>query len=181
MDVGEDILLLYLLNGAGWSVSYVKEEIQLGLAPETYEAYIKQRMRWVGASVPVDSLHRRLIRLQTDGSMLVTRLCRCFLPWSRPTRKMSVGQRSTAILHTVSKLATITLALSLLLLPLGMWLTESYDYPTLIPQTNIITLRKFFLTAYAFNKFNRYLLYGRVGTKNAAFATRNRTWSAPCK
>ena len=181
MDVGEDILLSYLLHGAGWAVSYVKEEIQLGLAPETYEAYIKQRMRWVGAFVQSDSLHRHLLKLQTDGSMLVTRLCGCFLPWSPPTRKMSVGQRSTAILHTVSKLATIILALSLLLLPLGMWPTKSRNYPMLIPQADIRTLRGLFLTAYAFNKFNRYLLYGRVGTKNAAFATRNRIWSAPCK
>ena len=181
MDVGEDILLSYLLNGAGWAVSYVKEEIQLGLAPETYEAYIKQRMRWVGAFVKIDSLHYHLLKLQTDGSMLVTRLCRCFLPWSRPTRKMSVGQRSTAILHTVSKLASITLALSLLLLPLGMWPTKSCDYPRLILQADIRTLRGFFLAAYTFNKFNRYWLYGRVGTKNGAFGTRNRTWSAPCK
>ena len=45
MDVGEGILLSYLLNGAGWAVSYVQEEIQFGLALETYEAYIKQRMR----------------------------------------------------------------------------------------------------------------------------------------
>lgn len=51
MDVGEDIMLSYLLHGAGWGVCYVKEEIQLGLAPETYEAYIKQRMRWVRASI----------------------------------------------------------------------------------------------------------------------------------
>ena len=181
MDVGEDILLSYLLNGAGWAVSYVKEEIQLGLAPETYEAYIKQRMRWVGSSVKIDSLHRHLLKLQTDGSMLVTRLCRCFLPWSQPTRKMSVGQRSIAILHTVSKLASITLALSLLLLPLGMWPSRSCDYPMLIPQADIRVLRGLFLTAYTFHKFNRYLLYGRVGTKNGALATRNRTWSAPCK
>ena len=51
VDVGEDIMLSYLLHGAGWGVCYVKEEIQLGLAPETYEAYIKQRMRWVRASI----------------------------------------------------------------------------------------------------------------------------------
>ena len=113
--------------------------------------------------------------------MLVTRLCHCFLPWSRPTRKMSVGQRSIAILHTLSKIATITSALSLLLLPLGMWPIKSCDYPTLIPQADIRTLRGFFLVAYAFHKFNGYLLYGRVGTKNGALATRNRTWTAPCK
>ena len=47
VDVGEDIMLSYLLHGAGWGVAFVKEEIQLGLAPETYAAYIKQRMRWV--------------------------------------------------------------------------------------------------------------------------------------
>lgn len=61
MDVGEDILLSYLLSGAGWAISYVQEEIQFGLAPKTYDAYIKQRMRWVGAFVKIDSLHRRLL------------------------------------------------------------------------------------------------------------------------
>lgn len=126
-------------------------------------------------------MKRHLLNLQTDGSMLVTRFFDCFLPWSQPARKMSVGQRSIAILHTVSKLATITLALSLLLLPLGVWPTKSNDYEILVLQADIRTLRLIFFAAYAFNKFNRYLLYGRVGTKNAAYATRNRTWSAPCE
>lgn len=181
MDVGEDIMLSYLLHGAGWAVSYVKEEIQLGLAPETYEAYIKQRMRWVSASIKILTMKRDLLNLQTDGSMLVTRYFSCFLPWSKPAKKMSVGQRSAAILHTVSKLATVTLTLSLLLLPLGVWPTKSDDYEMLVLQADIRTLRVIFVTAYAFNKLNRYLLYGRVGTKIAAYATRNRIWSAPCE
>ena len=58
VDVGEDILFSYLLHGAGWAVSYIREEMQFGLAPETYEAYIKQRMRWVRPFVKIGSLHR---------------------------------------------------------------------------------------------------------------------------
>lgn len=176
-------MLLYLLNGSGWAVSYDKEDIQLGLTPKTYEAYIKQRMRWLNASsIEVLTTKFDLLNLQTDGSMLVTRFFSCFLPWSQPAKKMSVGQRSTAIVHTVSKLATVTLTLALLLLPLGLWPTKSNDYEVLVLRTDMRTLRALFLTAYAFNKLNRYLLYGRVvGTKNAAYATRNRTWSAPCE
>ena len=120
MDVGEDIKLSYLFHGAGWAVSYVKEEIQLGLAPETYEAYLKQRMRWLRALIEMPTMDHHLHNIQTDGSMLVTRFFSCFLPWSQPAEKMSVGQRSSAMLHTVSKFATVTLTLSLLLLPLGV-------------------------------------------------------------
>ncbi len=181
MDVGEDIMLSYLLHGAGWAVSHVKEEIQLGLAPDTYKAYIKQRMRWVRVSIHRHTMEHHLLSLQTDGSILVSRFFSHFVPWSPIARKMSVGQRLTAMLHTASKLATVTLALSLLLLPLGVWPTKANDYEVIIPQAGIRTLRTLFLIAYTFNKVNRYLLYGRVGTKNAAYATRNRTWSAPCK
>ena len=79
MDVGEDIMLSYLLHGAGWAVSYVKEELQLGFAPGTYKAYIKQRMRWVNALIRIlTPMKRHLFNLQTDGSMLVTRYFQLF-------------------------------------------------------------------------------------------------------
>ncbi|KAL9059071.1 MAG: hypothetical protein Q9206_001651 [Seirophora lacunosa] len=47
VDVGEDIMLSYLFTGAEWQVAFVKEEVQHGLAPDTFSSYIKQRMRWV--------------------------------------------------------------------------------------------------------------------------------------
>lgn len=48
VDVGEDIMLSALFHQAGWKVTFVEEELQYGIAPDTYAGYIKQRMRWVG-------------------------------------------------------------------------------------------------------------------------------------
>ncbi|KAL8848659.1 MAG: hypothetical protein Q9221_006333 [Calogaya cf. arnoldii] len=38
-------------KSAGWQVVFVKEEVQFGIAPETFSAYIKQRMRWVSCQI----------------------------------------------------------------------------------------------------------------------------------
>ena len=138
-------------------------------------------MRWVRSPGKPPGMKRRLRAVQTDGSMLVSRFFWRFLPGPHAARGMSVGQRLTAILHTISKLATVTLAISLLLLPLGLWPAKVNDYVVLVPKADHERLRILFLAAYMVNKFNRYCLYGRVGTKNAVYATRNRIWSAPCK
>ncbi|KAL9099996.1 MAG: hypothetical protein Q9163_004577 [Psora crenata] len=50
VDVSEDIMFTYLLEGAGWDVVCLDEEVQLGLAPDSYAAYLKQRMRWLKTS-----------------------------------------------------------------------------------------------------------------------------------
>ena len=44
---GEDILLSALLSRAGWKIAFIREELQYGLGPGSFLAYVKQRMRWV--------------------------------------------------------------------------------------------------------------------------------------
>lgn len=44
---GEDIVLSALLSRAGWKVAFIREELQFGLGPGSFLAYVKQRMRWV--------------------------------------------------------------------------------------------------------------------------------------
>lgn len=46
---GEDYMCSALLTGAGWEVIFAREPLQVGLAPESMKALIKQRMRWVSA------------------------------------------------------------------------------------------------------------------------------------
>ena len=36
-----------MLSDAGWGIAFVREELQLGLAPQNLRAVVKQRMRWV--------------------------------------------------------------------------------------------------------------------------------------
>ena len=52
---GEDYMCSTLLSGAGWRIAFVREPLQAGLAPESLESLLKQRMRWVGllTSAPV--------------------------------------------------------------------------------------------------------------------------------
>lgn len=44
---GEDYMLSALLAGHGWEVAFVREPMQVGLAPESLRALLEQRMRWV--------------------------------------------------------------------------------------------------------------------------------------
>lgn len=44
---GEDYMLSALLTGHGWEVAFVREPMQVGLAPESLRALLEQRVRWV--------------------------------------------------------------------------------------------------------------------------------------
>lgn len=46
-ETGEDYMCSSLLSNAGWVVAFVRENLQFGLAPESLEGLLKQRMRWV--------------------------------------------------------------------------------------------------------------------------------------
>jgi hypothetical protein len=35
------------LSTEGWNIAFIPEKLQVGLAPESLRAHIKQRMRWV--------------------------------------------------------------------------------------------------------------------------------------
>ena len=46
-EAGEDFMCSALLSDAGWKIAFVRENFQIGLAPENLRAVVKQRMRWV--------------------------------------------------------------------------------------------------------------------------------------
>lgn len=46
-NIGEDILCSYLLQERGWQTKYIPDQVQYGLAPGSFHAYISQRIRWV--------------------------------------------------------------------------------------------------------------------------------------
>ena len=50
VDAGEDLMCSNLLSNSGWKIAFVPEDVQLGLAPGSLRALVKQRMRWV--SIP---------------------------------------------------------------------------------------------------------------------------------
>lgn len=46
-ETGEDYMCSALLCNSGWKIAFVREKLQVGLAPESLRAVVKQRMRWV--------------------------------------------------------------------------------------------------------------------------------------
>ena len=51
-ESGEDFMCSTLLGDAGWKVAFVRENLQIGLAPGSLLGLLKQRMRWVRLSRP---------------------------------------------------------------------------------------------------------------------------------
>jgi cellulose synthase/poly-beta-1,6-N-acetylglucosamine synthase-like glycosyltransferase len=47
VDVGEDASCSGVLRSHGWKITFVREYLQLGLAPDSFQAYIRQKWRWV--------------------------------------------------------------------------------------------------------------------------------------
>lgn len=44
---GEDVMCSTVLSSKGWKVAFIREDLQLGLAPNSLRSHIRQRMRWV--------------------------------------------------------------------------------------------------------------------------------------
>ena len=51
-ETGEDYMCSALLSDAGWKIAFVREYLQLGLAPGSLLGLLKQRMRWVKLHPP---------------------------------------------------------------------------------------------------------------------------------
>ena len=51
-ETGEDYMCSALLSDAGWKIAFVRENLQLGLAPGSLLGLLKQRMRWVKLHPP---------------------------------------------------------------------------------------------------------------------------------
>lgn len=116
---------------------------------------------------------------QTDGSMLISRHFYFFLPGAPLAAGMSLGQRLSALLHTISKIACVTLAVGLLALPIGMFPAPGNDLTAV--ESDRFWLKILLLASYLMTKVNRYLVHGRVGVKNLAYHSMNKIWSTPCK
>jgi cellulose synthase/poly-beta-1,6-N-acetylglucosamine synthase-like glycosyltransferase len=47
VNVGEDVFCSHTLAGYGWEIAFLRENVQTGLAAESFQAVLKQHMRWV--------------------------------------------------------------------------------------------------------------------------------------
>lgn len=98
------------------------------------------------------------VRCQTDGSMLISRAFYCFLPGAPLALKMSWGQRCSALLHTLSKVACVTLAIALAALPLAMFPTTRNIPIHFVTESDRLWPKRLLLASYLMFRFNRYLI-----------------------
>lgn len=58
-NIREDILCSLKLQEAGWQTRYIPDQVQFGLAPGSFHAYISQRIRWVSHDDPATAIARK--------------------------------------------------------------------------------------------------------------------------
>ena len=71
-----------MVQGAGWRVGFIPDRLQNGLAPASFHAYLKQRMRWVGfdrvpSSTPILSDLAAVRRDHSCGESISNLSTRC--------------------------------------------------------------------------------------------------------
>lgn len=98
-SLAEDVCCSSVLLGAGWKTAYVHEPLQYGTVPESFGGHIKQRTRWTIGTVQ-------------------TALKLNFCIWGPLVTHMSLFQRLSGFVYTISALFTIFLTASLLTMPI---------------------------------------------------------------
>jgi cellulose synthase/poly-beta-1,6-N-acetylglucosamine synthase-like glycosyltransferase len=49
-NIGEDVICSNMLQDQGWKTKYIPDQLQFGLAPDSFHSCVNQRIRWVGSS-----------------------------------------------------------------------------------------------------------------------------------
>ncbi|KAF1848129.1 glycosyltransferase family 2 protein [Cucurbitaria berberidis CBS 394.84] len=98
-SLAEDVCCSSILLGAGWKTAYVHEPLQYGTVPESFGGHIKQRTRWTIGTI------------QTSFKLN-------FCLWGPLVTHMSLFQRLSGFVYTVSSVFTIFFTASLLTMPI---------------------------------------------------------------
>lgn len=179
VNVGEDNLCSYLLINAGWKTAFVQKELQFGLMPASFHAYISQRVRWV-STTPHSLFVSLLIMKQTRGSLIIAQRFRFFLPFLS-NYQCSPMPQVFAFLHAIKAYTVSGMAIAMLFLPFlvlhraihplqpGVTVGERHDLGTV------------FLVIWIANTVTKEWLYSRLGSRNMSAMSSNRFWTAPCK
>lgn len=65
-SLSEDVCCSARLLGAGWKTCFIPESLQHGSVPESYNAHVKQRTRWVSQVVRPKETKRQHPRTQPN-------------------------------------------------------------------------------------------------------------------
>ncbi|KAF2134355.1 glycosyltransferase family 2 protein [Dothidotthia symphoricarpi CBS 119687] len=157
-SLAEDVCCSSVLLGAGWKTAYVHEPLQYGTVPESFGGHIKQRTRWTIGTV--------------QTSMKLN-----FCLWGPLVTHMSIFQRLSGFVYTISSLFTIFLTASLLTMPIVL-----VSGGTLIAYANNEQLRlllRLCFVALVANRLNEWVMTLPAGYRLGQRDAGAMMWMAP--
>ncbi|KAK5111282.1 hypothetical protein LTR85_012223 [Meristemomyces frigidus] len=160
VNIGEDILCSYQLNRAGWQTAFIEDKLQFGTAPESFHAYVAQRMRW------------------TAGNLLSPQKFNFFLPYLDYSKQTGV-QRFHGWMQGVKTYAWVALAVPLILLPVCLPLMGDGERHGDIPWNRDSVRYPYIFTWFAFRLWRRTVFAPHLGLTNVRNLSRNRYWITP--
>ncbi|KAI9043143.1 uncharacterized protein KD926_004326 [Aspergillus affinis] len=161
-NAGEDILCAWLLTSQGWDLTFVKDEVQFGLAPDSLAAWFKQRARW------------------TDGNILSYRNLGWFLSNNDFGSRRTALQRILGLCHIAKTYVALPNMFFIVLLPLALYPVEWTG--TELPDSwrhNLGQSYLIFLLATLLQKFCYARIHSGVSVKVAKNHQANRFWNTP--
>ncbi|KAL9584276.1 MAG: hypothetical protein Q9212_002219 [Teloschistes hypoglaucus] len=163
-ETGEDLMCSNVLGNAGWTIAYIREYLQSGLAPGSMRAMLKQRMRWIDAVVEV---------------------CQCsgyYLPGNAMSSQMPLSLKAVSIIYALRDHSSLTTSLFLLLLPIAL-LPSNSTTTTTVPFDHVDHLSQIqilYAAVYLAQKLNVYIMYNNVGPERVQNHESHFVWASPC-
>lgn len=159
-SLAEDVCTSSMLLGAGWNTVFVHEPLQFGTVPDSLSGRLKQRTRWTIGTV------------QTSLKLK-------FCLYGPLVKHMSIMQKASGFVYTVSSLCTIFLVLSLFTV-----LIVLYEGGTMVPYAStdqLVLLIRLNFTTMICNRINEWVTYLPSGYFVGQRDARGMLWMAPCK
>jgi len=159
-SLAEDVCTSSMFLGAGWNTAFVHEPLQYGTVPDSFTGHLKQRTRWT---------------IGTIQTSLKLRFC-LFGPL---VKQMSIMQKLSGFVYTISSLFTIFLVMSLFTVPVVL-----YQGGTMVPyatRAQLVLLIRLNFLAMITGRINEYITYLPSGYFVGQRDARSMLWMAPCK
>ncbi len=122
--------------------------------------------------------------MKTDAGIEVHQHFNFYLPGSKNTSQMTMGQKAVGMLYVLRDYAPLTNVVALIFLPIVL-LSRSSDDKMIVSSRHqgllLGGLQTVFLFFYAAQKINLYNLYRHVGIAQVLNFQSNEIWAAPCK
>ena len=178
-SLAEDVCTSSMLLGAGWNTAFVHEPLQWGTVPESLTGHLKQRTRWVSEIIGLCCTTAKLTGyLQTIGT-IQTALKLRFCLFGILVKHMTIMQRLSGFVYTISSLFTFFLVAAIFTVPVV--LISGGD---MVPFSNTNELRwllRFVFFAMITNRLNEFAIYMPTGYRVGQQDARGMMWMAPCK